>query len=488
MQFRSLPTFFVYALVFLVVNSLFILNDNTFYLMRGELPLLSQPIFDSPTSIQQLFHSLFELLAQEKFYWRLVSMAMLCISILSSYRIGKKLFGQSSLQWAIIVMVCSVFFLFYARFMLLDLVYLSVQLPLSLLLISWIKTKQNAQLLVALLLAGVMVIMDPYRTILFLFYFGLGTWIFLFQTKKSLKIIYGVLALATAAFSFTYYGAGLYNDLFLFQASSGTLVNFIMLLLLGLLPFIGFYLAGLISLPTQIKRKEEWSIWVFLLLVPAVLSFSVFSIFPLALLIGKHSLAFESEKYRYERLVKASFLLHLAFILVVGIVGLVWAFLEYRGSGFRAGLGICSVYWILSFVTVIGLYGKNPTYYLRAPLLLGPLFVLFFWLLIYQLNPNALGPHKHNAYVESSELNTFFIATPKLEAYVERAETERQSDEAINIYNASVNRESLIIPAIIDETVYEKLFPTLDSTIQVDQKIYFDGRQLDKLYILTAQE
>ena len=169
-------------------------------------------------------------------------------------------------------------------------------------------------------------------------------------------------------------------------------------------------------------------------------------------------------------------------------MGLVWAFLEYRGSGFRAGLGICSVYWILSFVTVIGLYGKNPTYYLRAPLLLGPLFVLFFWLLIYQLNPNALGPHKHNAYVESSELNTFFIATPKLEAYVERSETERQSDESINVYNASVNRESLIIPAIIDETVYEKLFPTLDSTIQVNQKIYFDGRQLDKLYILTAQE
>ena len=115
-------------------------------------------------------------------------------------------------------------------------------------------------------------------------------------------------------------------------------------------------------------------------------------------------------------------------------------------------------------------------------------FVLFFWLLIYQLNPNSLGPHKHNAYMDSLELNTFFIAAPKLDAYIKRAEIERQSDQAINIYNASVNRNSLILPAIIDDTVYDKLVPTLDSTIQVNQKIFFDGRHLDKLYILSLQE
>ena len=205
------------------------------------------------------------------------------------------------------------------------------------------------------------------------------------------------------------------------------------------------------------------------------------------MLIGKHSLAFASERYKYKNLVKTTFLVHLTLILVGGIVTLIWAFIEYRGAGFRAGLGLCSIYWILAFATVVGLYGGNMKYYLRAPLLAGPLFVLFFWVLVYQLDPNILGPYQPNSMQESDKEVSVYLSDLSLKNNLDYLYSKGKLNNT-EVYNGNVKTENLQIPALLDEITFLKIQEDLNEAYSVKKKTFFTGARLKTLYFLEVKE
>jgi hypothetical protein len=483
MKFQSLPSIFVYVLVFISINALFVLNEQSGFLMDSEFKLIIGEQFGENPILVDVSQYLFSLLGGQAFLWRLFPMAAIVISLLFSYRLGKNLFGKDSLQWAMIIVTCSIFMLFYGRFFSLDNFYFALQLPLVLLLIGFVKTKDSKKILIIIPLLLLCLLMDWYKTIGFVFLFGLGTYAFLFQVKKGIKVIYFIFATLLLVSNYTLVGASAYNNLFLFQAGSLSVHTYIGIALIGFLPFIGFAVSGLISLPVQIKRKDEFSIWMFLILIPAFLSYSILPIFVLGLLIGKHSLAFASERYKYKGLVKTVFLVHLTLILVSGIIALIWAFLEYRGAGFRAGLGLCSIYWILGFATVVGLYGGNMKYYLRAPLLAGPLFVLFFWVLVFQLNPNILGPYNIDLIGDSDEQVSLYISDLPLKKNLEYLFKKGSLPNA-EIYNGNVNDSTMNLPALLDEPTFNKIESQLDARFIVEKKTYFSGIQLRHMFLI----
>ena len=483
MKFQSLPSIFVYVLVFISINALFVLNEQSGFLMDAEFKLILSEQFGENSLLVEVAQYLYNLVGAQSFLWRLFPMAGIVISLLFSYRLGKNLFGKDSLQWAMIIVTCSIFMLFYGRFFSLDNFYFALQLPLVLLLMGFIKTKNSKKLVFIIPLVLLCLTMDWYKTISFLFLFGLGTYAFLFQVRKGIKVLYFTFATLLLVLNYTLIGASSYNNLFLFQAGSLAVHSYIGIALLGFLPFIGFAVAGIISLPVQIKRKDEFSIWMFLILIPAILSYSILPIFVLGLLIGKHSLAFASERYKYKGLVKTVFLVHLTLILVSGIIALIWAFLEYRGAGFRAGLGLCSIYWILGFATVVGLYGGNMKYYLRAPLLAGPLFVLFFWVLVFQLNPNILGPYNMDLIGEGDEQVSLYISDLPLKKNLQYLITKGKLSKAV-IYNGNVNDSTMNLPALLDESTFNKIESQLDARFTVEQKTYFSGIQLRHMFLI----
>jgi hypothetical protein len=487
MKFQSLPSIFVYVLVFIAINALFVLNEQTNLLIDSEFKLILGERFDENPIWVSLSQTLFDSFSEQAFLWRLTTMISIVISILVSFRIGKRLFGKDSLQWAMIIMTCSIFLLFYARFYALDNLYFALQMPLALLLISFIKTRNKKDLVIILPLALLCLSLDWYKTFIFLSMFGIGTYIFLYQTNKALKYTYLIAAFLLAIFNYFFIGSTLFNSMFLFQAANLQLHVFIGILILGFLPFIGFVIAGLVSLPVQVSRKDEFSIWMFLLLIPALLSFSMLPVFVISMLVGKHSLAFASERYKYKGLVKTIFLVHLTLILVGGIVALIWAFLEYRGAGFRAGLGLCSIYWILGFSTVVGLYGGNMKYYLRAPLLAGPLFILFFWVLAYQMNPNSLGL-TNTALIgpENTEWSAY-ITDPLLKSNLDFLD-EKGKLKNIEIYNGNLDITKLQLPALLDESSFKQLEASLDESFSIEQKTYFSGAKLKSYFLVTINE
>lgn len=487
MKFQSLPSIFVYVLVFIAINALFVLNEQTGFLMDSEFKLIIGDRFGEHPFWVGLSQQIFELTGGQSFIWRLVSMIALVISLLASYNIGKKLFGKDSLQWAMIIMTSSIFLLFYGRFFSLDTIYFVLQLPLALLMIDYIKTPKTKNLLILIPLLLLCFSLDWYRTLVFIFLFGSGIYAFLFQIRKSIKIVYLLFSLSFLVVNYLFVGAGSFNNFFLLQSGTLGLHSYVIILLVGFLPFIGFVLAGIFSLPLQIKRKDEFSIWMFLLLVAGLISFSMIPVFVFSMLIGKHSLAFASERYKYKNLVKTSFLVHLTLILVGGIVTLIWAFIEYRGAGFRAGLGLCSIYWVLAFATVVGLYGGNMKYYLRAPLLAGPLFVLFFWVLVYQLDPNILGPYQPTSMQESEKEVSVYLSDLSLKNNLDYLYSKGKLNNT-EVYNGNVNTENLQVPALLDEITFQKIQEDLNEAYSVKKKTFFTGARLKSLYFLEGKE
>lgn len=483
MKFQSLPSIFIYVLVFIAINALFVLNEQTGFQIDSEFKLIIGDRFGEHPFWIGISQQLYNLTGGQSFIWRLIPMVFLVGSLLVSYKIGKKLFGKDSLQWAMIIMTCSIFLLFYGRFFSLDNFYFVLQLPMALLIVDYIKAPKTKSLLFIVPLLLFCFALDWYKTLVFVLLFGSGVYAFLFQLNKGLKVFYLLFVLGLIVVNYLFLGAGSFNNFFLFQSGNLGLHQYILLLFAGFLPFIGFMFAGIFSLPLQIKRKDEFSIWMFLLLIAGLVSFSVLPIFVISMLIGKHSLAFASERYKYKNLVKTLFLVHLTLILVGGIVALIWAFIEYRGAGFRAGLGLCSIYWILSFATVVGLYGGNMKYYLRAPLLSGPLFVLFFWVLVFQLDPNVFGPFEPSSFTESDEKISIYLGDISMKNKMDYLYANDKLKNA-EVFNGNVTESTMKTPAVLDELSFKNIESSLGDKYTVKSKKYFSGVRFNSLYLI----
>lgn len=483
MKFQSLPSIFIYVLVFIAINALFVLNEQTGFQIDSEFKLIIGDRFGEHPFWIGISQQLYNLTGGQSFIWRLIPMVFLVGSLLVSYKIGKKLFGKDSLQWAMIIMTCSIFLLFYGRFFSLDNFYFVLQLPMALLIVDYIKAPKTKSLLFIVPLLLFCFALDWYKTLVFVLLFGSGVYAFLFQLNKGLKVFYLLFVVGLIVVNYLFLGAGSFNNFFLFQSGNLGLHQYILLLFAGFLPFIGFMFAGIFSLPLQIKRKDEFSIWMFLLLIAGLVSFSVLPIFVISMLIGKHSLAFASERYKYKNLVKTLFLVHLTLILVGGIVALIWAFIEYRGAGFRAGLGLCSIYWILSFATVVGLYGGNMKYYLRAPLLSGPLFVLFFWVLVFQLDPNVFGPFEPSSFTESDEKISIYLGDISMKNKMDYLYANDKLKNA-EVFNGNVTESTMKTPAVLDELSFKNIESSLGDKYTVKSKKYFSGVRFNSLYLI----
>ena len=164
-----------------------------------------------------------------------------------------------------------------------------------------------------------------------------------------------------------------------FRASRFLLWN-----LIGILPFLGFVLAGIWETAQRVGRREEMAILNAAGLIFALLghSWALQGIF--ALLAARQLKNYFDPNYPYGPAVKAGALLHLVAAFFVLTPLMVGSFLQFRAPGFRAMLATGGIYWMLSFTAVIGLFGPNRRYLYGGVILGGLLLTTMFWL---QLNP-----------------------------------------------------------------------------------------------------
>ena len=154
--------------------------------------------------------------------------------------------------------------------------------------------------------------------------------------------------------------------------------RFVLLLLLGFLPFLGFLGAGLYSGIKNLRQKEEFSLFFIPWVVLALLVQSNSAAVVMAIIIARHVNDYFLERYPFDGIIKGITVMQLiGFFFLASFIMLGGMFI-FQGEGFRAGLAFSGVYWMLSFVLVIGLYAKRKRLVFAGLYLSGLLAMVLF--------------------------------------------------------------------------------------------------------------
>lgn len=152
--------------------------------------------------------------------------------------------------------------------------------------------------------------------------------------------------------------------------------------LLGTLPFIGFVFSGLWESFQKAKKGEELAIINGIIVVAALFSQSMALHAAFALIAAKQLQSYFVQNYPYRSIVKTATILHLVLTFCAITIILMGAFYEFRGVGFRSVLAAGGVYWMASFLGVIGIYGMNRRLVWTSALMTGLLAAFLYWIQI----------------------------------------------------------------------------------------------------------
>jgi hypothetical protein len=171
------------------------------------------------------------------------------------------------------------------------------------------------------------------------------------------------------------------NSHFVIGFQSG---RFLLWSFLGMAPFIGFCLAGLWGSIQRARQGEELAVINLGALAFALLGHSLALPGILAFLTAKQIQGYFKPGYPYKAIVQAGALLHLLAIFFASFLLLTGSFIKFDAAGYRASVAVTGLYWMLSFIGVLGLVGMNRRHTLAGTFLAGLLLTTLFWL---QLNP-----------------------------------------------------------------------------------------------------
>lgn len=155
---------------------------------------------------------------------------------------------------------------------------------------------------------------------------------------------------------------------------------FFMVVFLGVLPLLGFLLAGLVASAKNVRKSEEFSLLFLSWFVVALLTQSPSVVVVMSIFIARHIQDFFHKNYPYGKYIQIYSTLHLIAFFFVAAFLMLGGFFIFQGTGFRSGLAFSFVYWVLSFILIIGIYGRNRRFVYAGAfltvLLTTPLFSL----------------------------------------------------------------------------------------------------------------
>jgi hypothetical protein len=188
--------------------------------------------------------------------------------------------------------------------------------------------------------------------------------------------------------------------------------------LLGILPFVGFVVAGLVETVQKARKGEELALINLSLLIAALAAQSMALQVVLALLAAKQLQAYFVANYPYKSYVRGVAVMQLIVAFCVIAFALMAGFYELRGVGFRSAISAGGVYWMASFLGVIGLYGMNRRLIWGSPLMGGLAATFLFWVQIYPvLETQRNWATEAIAQTKASGHDTLFWEAPAYERF-----------------------------------------------------------------------
>lgn len=312
---------------------------------------------------------------------RLLSAIFLMATAMLFYHWGRRIFGLTATRLTLIVAAAGIWLPFFGKVATADswALFGHTGLFLSGLLLQRDGRKQYGYfyLLFALLSA----LAAPLSTLVFL----IGAGLFAYRAKAAkpvLEMAGAAIGMATAVLLLSKPGNGI-TYYFLGDLEVASYGRFLFFGFLGVLPQVGWWLAGQRDWFFRWKKKDELARSLFPFLVVALLSQSLLLMLLWSLLSAKQLQHYFADNYPWKSWVRAGAVLHLIFAFFAAFLGLMAGLAAFRGDGYRAALGMVAAYWIFSLLAVIGLYGNRRDFAIGGTALAGILLSLFFWTQVY---------------------------------------------------------------------------------------------------------
>ena len=462
--------FYLFAAVIFLAN-IFVMNDYTTYLNGAETEnILTAQAAEGTSEAAAIFPAqvtkLMGILSEwQPFFLRLPSVLVLLLTLFSIYFFGKKIFRQSTALMLLLVLGSSLLVPNLAKFASNDMWLLLATTTYALTTILFAKQKQSKWLIINALSLLLGFAIHPLSMCIFAGIFSLYVH---FRHPKGRENT-ALLATGVTAFALLligYFGGFLPTAGTYFGLTNLAIRDFTFMTFIGVLPWIAFLPAALVDMWRKMRKGEEFSTLTFGWLIAACLSMSVAVQVIFALLIAKQIQLFFAKNYPYENLVKLFAVLHLvgAFILGAGLMVNGWQFLQ--GTGFRAGMAVNAVYYIPTFMAIIGIFGRDLRLILGGSALAGLFVTLFFWLQLNYIFENYRSLPRR-AVAEAQKLNKSdelliavegFDATSNIAPYANVAFTK----VSYSIDNQVITNNSNAALVISDTLFNQANFPKLD--------------------------
>lgn len=380
--------FWGFAAVVFVIN-LLVMNDVASFWNGAEVQFLSS-LLPSSISLPPLVHHLAiagftEWFGFSEFLLRLPSVFVTLMGFVGIYFLGRRIFGVPTIMDTLLVLGSSLLVVHFAKvatgdswlFALLSLNFISLILYLKQNIRQW----QIAHLVTLVLAACI----HPLSAFVFSLV-STAYLYFLHPNGRHIRQLYHWL-LWLILLPLFYFLDALQLELASFYLNYGNLRpdHYLLLTLIGMLPWTGFVWAGLWELIQKLRKKEEFAIITSAGLLAALFSQSLVAQTLLAIIVARQLKAYFHPNYPYKNIVQTAAILHLLLAIAAIIYLMIGSFDLFYLTGFRSAMAVGAVYWMPSLVAVIGLLGMNRRFIKGGMALSGLMLSLIFCLQLYPL-------------------------------------------------------------------------------------------------------
>lgn len=376
-------TLFIGTITVLFLANVLLLNDVLSYWPGPESWLVWRKLHHSVGSSmhEQAIAAFISDTGGQLFLLRLPGVLMLLSGMLAFYSIGKTIFGKTRIQWTLLVLMCSWLIPNLAKTASGDLWAFSFQLLALSVLLRYLKQASGKWRWLLYVAFALSIWEQPVQSTLFLLLFGTGLYFFHPQGKNLVASYFWLILPGLFLLNWGLRGGYWSPQSFIFNYPD---IHFFYYNLLACLPFAGFLLAGIWESLSLARKKEEFSLLILIWILSAFVGQSLCLQVGFALLIARHLEAYFHSAYPWRSLIRGTMVLLLLLTFCASALLLMFAFSEWGGLGFRAAMAPVALYWISSFIAIIGLYGQRP-YYVWGGVLIGAVLLnISFWT---NLNP-----------------------------------------------------------------------------------------------------
>ncbi len=450
--------FFGIAVLVFIVNLLFTNDYTTFWNGAESDLLLASQIGEGTLALfpEMKMITVSKLIGFQAFMLRLPAVMILLFSLVGFWFYGRKVFGDKTTLFTILVLMSSFLVPNLSKWATGDAWLFASHLLTAVTLILYIKRPTRGTLIASVLFAILGLGTNFYATALFLLPL-LAYWFLRHpQGKKIALLIHLPAIILFGAYTFLYQkGAVAGSYLAPFELS---IPKYLGVSLLGMLPWIAFLPAAIRDMIGKMKKNEEMSIITSGWLLAGLLSFSISLQAAFAFLIAKQIQAFFHPNYPYTNWVKTFGVLNIIGAFVGGMVLMVNGFYLLEMEGFRLGMSVGAVYWILGFIGVVGLMGKRHNLMLGGMAASGLLLTFFFWA--------RIGPVMESFRGMPAQVSSAAAATGKSEVLYFLSEEEVPKNYKVegmknfqSVMTIGLKDMQSVRPTVKDAMVYKNEIP-----------------------------